>query len=64
MQTGVVWSCILFIRSIQNHVARHRERGKETRHTEKEVGRQNQGMDRLGVHQVLERTGENEGNLL
>ena len=38
-QTAVVWSCLLFIRSGQNHLARHSERGK-TRHAEKEVGRQ------------------------
>ena len=27
-QTAVVWSCLLFIRSGQNHLARHNERGK------------------------------------
>ena len=27
----VVWSCLPFIRSGQNHLARHNERGKETR---------------------------------
>ena len=42
-QTAVVWSCFPFIRSGQNHLARHSERGKKTRHTE-EVGRQRQGM--------------------
>ena len=31
MQTAVVWSCHPFIRSGQNHLARHRERGKKTR---------------------------------
>ena len=45
-QTAVVWSCFLFIRSGQNHLARHRERGKKTRQTEEEVRRQQQGMDR------------------
>ena len=39
----------LFIRSSQNHLARHRERGKKTRQTEEEVVRQHQGMDRPGV---------------
>ena len=39
-----------FIRSGQNHLARHNERGKKTKQTEEEVGRQNQGMDRPGVH--------------
>ena len=38
----------------QNHLARHSERGKKTRPTEEEVGRQHQGMDRPGVHQVPE----------
>ena len=36
----------------QNHLARHSERGKKTRQTEEEVGRQHQGMDRPGVGQV------------
>ena len=38
--------------------ARHSERGKKTRETEEEVGRQHQGMDRPGVLQVPEGTGE------
>ena len=38
----------------ENHLARHSEREKKTRQTEEEVGRQHQGMDRLGVRQVLE----------
>ena len=53
-QTAVVWSCFTFIRSDQNHLARHSERGKKTRQTEEEVGRQHQGMDRPGVRQVPE----------
>ena len=57
-QTAVVWSCLPFIRSGQNHLARHSERGKKTRQTEEEVGRQHQGMDRPAVHQVLEGSGE------
>ena len=36
----------------------HTERGKKTRQTEKEVGRQHQGMDRPGVREVLEDGGE------
>ena len=32
--------------------------GKKTRQTEKEVGRQQQGMDRPGVRQVPEGSGE------
>ena len=51
-QTAVVWSCFPFIRSGQNHLARHSERGKKTRQTEEKVGRQHQGMDRPGVRQV------------
>ena len=57
-QTAVVWSCLPFIRSGQNHLARHSERGKKTRQTEEKVGRQHQGMDRPGVRQVLEGSGE------
>ena len=33
-QTAVVWSCLPFIRSGQNHLARHSETGKKTRQTE------------------------------
>ena len=57
-QTEVVWTCLLFFRSGQNHLARHSERGKKTRQTEKEVGRQYLGVDRPGVHQVPEGSGE------
>ena len=39
-QTAVVWSLLPFVRSGQNHLARHSERGKKTRRTEEEVGRQ------------------------
>ena len=35
-------------------VARHSERGKKTWQTEKDLGRQHQGMDRPGVRQVPE----------
>ena len=57
-QTAVVWSCLPFIRSGQNHLARHSERGKKTRQTKEAVGRQHQGMDRPGVRQVPEGSGE------
>ena len=50
--TAEVWSYLQFIRSGQNHLARHSERVKKTRQTEEEVGRQHQGMDRPGVRQV------------
>ena len=46
------------IRSGQNHYARHSKRKKKTRQTEEEVGRQYQEMDRPGVHQVPEGSGE------
>ena len=48
-QTAVVWACLPFIRSGQNHLARQ---------TEKEVGRQHQGKDRPGVRQFPEGSGE------
>ena len=48
---------VMFIRSGQNHFARHGERGKKTRQTEEEVGREHQGMDRP-VRQVPEGSGE------
>ena len=51
-------TCLPFIRSDQNHLARHSERGKKTRQMEKEVGRQHLGMDRPGVCQVPEGSGE------
>ena len=38
-QTAVVWSCLPFLRSGQNHLARHSERWKKTRQTEEEVDR-------------------------
>ena len=57
-QTAVVWSCFPFIRSDQNHHARHSERGKKTKRTKEEVGREYQGMDRPGVRQVSEDSGE------
>ena len=39
-------------------LAMHSERGKKTRQTDEEMGRQHQGMDRLGVCQVPEGSGE------
>ena len=57
-QTAVVWSLFPFIRSDQNHLARHSERGKKTRRTKEEVGRHHQEMDRPGVRQVPEGSGE------
>ena len=44
-QTAVVWACLPFIRSGQNHLARHSEREKKKTLTEVEVGRQYQGLE-------------------
>ena len=52
----MVWSCLPFIRSGQNHLARHSESGKKTGQTAEEVGRQE--MDMPGVGQVPEGSGE------
>ena len=60
MQTAVVWSCLPFIRLGQNHLAGHSERGKKTRQIKEEVRRQHQGMDRPGVWQVPEGSGDQE----
>ena len=57
-QTAVKWTCLSFIRFGQNHLTRHSERGKKTRQTEEEVGRQHQGIDRPGVRQVPQGSGE------
>ena len=57
-QTAVVWTYLPFIRSGQNHFARHSERGKKTRQTEKGVGRHHQGMDRPQGRKDLEGSGE------
>ena len=54
----MVWSCLPFIRSGQNHLAGHGERGKKTRQTEEEEGRQHQGTDRPAVRQVPDGSGE------
>ena len=58
MQSAGVWSCFPFIRSGQNHLSRHSKRGKKTWRTKEEVGRQHQGMNRHGVRQVPEGSGE------
>ena len=56
----MVLSCFPFIKSSQNHLARHSKIGKKTRQTEEEVGGQRQGMNRPGVRQVPEGSGEQE----
>ena len=58
MKNEGVWTCLLFIRSGQNHLARHSEWGKKTSQTEEEVGRQHKGMNRSEVRQVPEGSGE------
>ena len=57
-QTAVVWSCLPFTRSGQNNLTMQSERRKKTRQTEEEVGRQHQGIDRPGIRQVPEGSGE------
>ena len=54
----MVWTGLLFIKSGQNHLAKHSERGKKLWQTEEEVGRQHQGMDRPGICKVPEGSGE------
>ena len=54
----MAWSCLPFVRSGENYLARHSKRGKKTRQTEEEAGRQHQGMDRPEVRQVAEGRGE------
>ena len=53
-QTAVALSCLQLIRSGQNHPERRSKRGKKTRQTEEELGRQHQGMDKPGVCHVPE----------
>ena len=53
---GYKFSVLLYTCKIV--VARHGERGKKRRKTEKEVGRQHQEMDRPGVRQVPKGSGE------
>ena len=57
-QAEVIWTCLPFIRSGQNNLTMHSERGKKARQTEEEVGRRHQRMDKPGVRQVPEDSGE------
>ena len=43
----MIWTCLPFVRSGQNFFARHSERGKKTKQTEEEVGRQRQELTGL-----------------
>ena len=60
--TAVVKTCHPSITSGQNHLARHSERRNKTRRTEKEVGRQHQGMAMSGVRKVSEGSGKQSHN--
>ena len=53
----MVWSCLPFIRSGQNHPARHSEREKKTRLTGR-GGKTTSGNGQAGVRQVAEGGGE------
>ena len=55
---AVVLTCLQFIRSGQNHLARLSEKRKKTRQTEEEVRGQHQGTDRPRVRQVPEGSAE------
>ena len=59
VQIAVVWSCLQFIRSGQNHLAWHSERGKKT---EEEVGiREWTGLEFAKSQRAVENR-ENGGN--
>ena len=47
MQTEVVWTCLQFIRSGQNYLARNSERGKKTRQAEKEKANKKRTEDNI-----------------
>ena len=59
-QTEVVWTYLPFIKSSQNCLGRHSQRGKKTRQTGKEVGSQHQGMDRLEFFKSQRAVGNRE----
>ena len=64
-QTAVVWSCLPFMRSDQNRLARHSERGKKTRQTEEEMGTTGNGQAWSSASPRGQwRTGKNGGNWL
>ena len=56
--TSIQFSFAFCVRSGKKHFPRHSEKGKKTGQTEKEVGRQHHRMDRSGVCQVPEASGE------
>ena len=55
MQTAVVWSCFPFIRSGQNQLARHSERGEEDKADKGRGGKTTSGN---GVRQIPKGSGE------
>ena len=64
-QTAVVWSCLPFIRSGQNHIARHSERGEEDEADGGRGGKTTSGNGQawgLPSPKGQWRTGENGGN--
>ena len=63
-ETAVVWACLPFIRSGQNLLARHSERGMKTRQTEDEIGRQDQGIGRPEVPEGSGELGKMRGDWL
>ena len=66
-QTAVVWSCLSFITSGQNHLARHRERGKEDKADRGRGGKTTSGNEQAwnsASPRGQWRTGKNGGNWL
>ena len=67
MQSAVVWTCLPFISSSQNHHPRHSERGKKKRQTEEEVGGKTSGKEQVWSSQSPRgqwKTEKNGGNWL
>ena len=58
MQTAVVWTCLCSSGLSKTILQSTVKRGKKKRRTEEEVRRQHHGMDRPGVQQVPEGSGE------
>ena len=66
-QTAVVWICLPFIRSGQNHLARHSERGEEDKADRGRGGKTTSGNGQAWSSASPRgqwRTGENGGNWL
>ena len=58
-QTAVVWLCLPYIRSDKNHLAgQGTAEGGRRQGRQEEMGRQHQGIDKPGVRQVQEGSGE------